>query len=88
MKWLLRQLAPDFKTIADFRKDNRLAIRQVYREFTLFCRELDLFGGELVPNRWLGKPKAFTLMHTVLSHTFFHIGQCEDGLGLLGYRTL
>jgi len=46
--WLLRRLAPDFKTIADFRKDNHWAIRQVCREFTLFCRELDLFGGELV----------------------------------------
>jgi transposase len=46
--WLLGRLAPDFKTIADFRKDNRWAIRQVCREFTLFCRELDLFGGELV----------------------------------------
>lgn len=46
--WLLRRLTPDFKTIADFRKDNRDAIRQVCREFTLFCRELDLFGGELV----------------------------------------
>lgn len=46
--WLLGRLAPDFKTIADYRKDNRWAIRQVCREFTLFCRELDLFGGELV----------------------------------------
>lgn len=46
--WLLRRLTPDFKTIADFRKDNREAIRHVCREFTLFCRELDLFGGELV----------------------------------------
>jgi len=46
--WLLRRLTPDFKTIADFRKDNREAIRQVCREFTLYCRELGLFGGELV----------------------------------------
>jgi transposase len=46
--WLLRRLTPDFKTIADFRKDNREAICQVCREFTFYCRELGLFGGELV----------------------------------------
>jgi transposase len=48
LMWLLRRLAPDFKTIADFRKDNARAIRQVCTEFTLYCRELGLFGGELV----------------------------------------
>ena len=36
------------KTIADFRRDSRQAIRQVCWQFTLFCRKLDLFGGELV----------------------------------------
>ena len=46
--WLLRRLTPDFKTIADFRRDNRQAIRNVSREFTLFCRKLDLFSGDLV----------------------------------------
>jgi transposase len=46
--WLLRKLRPDFKTIADFRKTNRTAITQVCREFTLLCKRLDLFGGELV----------------------------------------
>jgi len=46
--WLLRRLTPDFKTIADFRRDNRQALRQVCREFTLWCRELGLFGGELI----------------------------------------
>lgn len=46
--WLVRKLRPDFKTIADFRKDNREAIRQVCREFTLLCRRLELFGSELV----------------------------------------
>ena len=46
--WLIRRLAPDFKTIADFRRDNRQAIRNVSREFTLFCRKLDLFSGDLV----------------------------------------
>ena len=46
--WLLRKLRPDFKTIADFRKDNSKGIKAVCREFTLLCRKLDLFGGELV----------------------------------------
>lgn len=48
LMWLLRRLTPDFKTIADFRKNNAQAIRQVCREFVLYCRELDLFGGELI----------------------------------------
>lgn len=46
--WLLGKLAPDFKTIADFRRDNGEPIRAVYREFTSLCRSLGLFGGELV----------------------------------------
>jgi transposase len=46
--WLLRRLIPDFKTIADFRRDNRQAICNVSREFTLFCRQLDLFSADLV----------------------------------------
>ena len=46
--WLLRKLGPDFKTIADFRKDNAVAFKAVVREFTALCRELDLFGGELI----------------------------------------
>src|SRR6516165_7613129 len=39
--WLPRHLKPDFKTIADFRRDNRNAFRQVFREFVLPCRQLD-----------------------------------------------
>src|SRR6202162_4589530 len=46
--WLLRHLKPDFKTIADFRRDNRAAFRAVFREFVLLCRQLDLFGRELL----------------------------------------
>src|SRR6202166_3335235 len=46
--WLLRHLQPDFKTIADFRRDNRAAFRSVFREFVLLCRQLDLFGRELL----------------------------------------
>ena len=46
--WLLRRLTPDFKTIADFRRDNRQAFRQVFRAFVRLCRELDLYGRELI----------------------------------------
>src|SRR5690242_17990665 len=46
--WLLGKLAPDFKTIADFRKDNLKPLRAVAREFTVLCRKLELFGGELL----------------------------------------
>jgi len=46
--WLLRHLKPDFKTIADFRRDNRAAFKPVFREFALLCRQFDLFGRELL----------------------------------------
>ena len=46
--WLTGKLAPDFKTIADFRKDNLQALKAVHRQFLLLCRKLDLFGGELL----------------------------------------
>src|SRR5207244_2617278 len=40
--WLLGRLAPDHKTIADFRKDNGLALRKVCARFVEFCREMGL----------------------------------------------
>jgi transposase len=46
--WLLGKLAPDFKTIADFRKENLKPLRAVCRQFTVLCRKLELFGGELL----------------------------------------
>ena len=46
--WLLRKLQPCFKTISAFRKANRKALKAVFREFTLLCRELNLFGAEMV----------------------------------------
>ncbi len=46
--WLSGRLMPDFKTIADFRKDNRKAIRCVCMEFVGVCRELKLFSATLV----------------------------------------
>src|SRR6476469_6623457 len=46
--WLLRHLKPDFKTIADFRRINHKAFRPVFRQFVLLCKQLDLFGRELL----------------------------------------
>jgi len=46
--WLINRLAPDFKTIADFRKEHPQAIVAVCRAFTRFCREQSLFGAELL----------------------------------------
>jgi transposase len=46
--WLTGRLMPSFKTIADFRKDNKKAIRRVCTEFVGMCREFGLFSATLV----------------------------------------
>lgn len=46
--WLVRELQPDCKTSADFRKDHAAACKAVVREFTRLCRQLELFGGQLL----------------------------------------
>ena len=46
--WLTGRLMPDFKTIADFRKDNGPAIRNVCQQFTALCRRLGLFSEAVV----------------------------------------
>ena len=46
--WLTGRLAPDFKTIADFRRDNSEAIRKVCKEFVLLCRRMKLFTEGIV----------------------------------------
>lgn len=48
LMWLMRKLTPDHKTIADFRKVNLGPIKQVWREFSKLCKQMGLFGGELV----------------------------------------
>jgi hypothetical protein len=48
LMWLTGRLAPDFKTIADFRKDNGKAIRLVCREFVMLCRKFNLFANAFV----------------------------------------
>jgi len=46
--WLTGRLAPDFKTIADFRRDNGAAIGKVCKEFVLLCRRLKLFTDGII----------------------------------------
>jgi transposase len=48
LMWLTGRLTPDFKTIADFRKDNGKAIKKVCQKFVMVCRQLDLFANALV----------------------------------------
>ena len=48
LMWLTGRLAPDFKTIADFRRDNGAGIRNVCRRFIELCRDLKLFSEALV----------------------------------------
>ena len=46
--YLLNMLRPDFRTIADFRKRNRKALKEVFRDFVKACAELKLLGKETV----------------------------------------
>src|SRR4030088_3599248 len=48
LMWLAGRLRPDFKTIANFRKDNGRAIRNVCRQFVVLCQKLDLFTQAVV----------------------------------------
>src|SRR5450756_103333 len=48
LMWLTSRLMPDFKTIANFRKDNGKAIRRVCRQFVVLCQQLGLFSEALV----------------------------------------
>src|SRR5207245_4137773 len=48
LMWLTRRLAPDFKTIADFRRDNGAAIRAACAQFVVLCRRLNLFTRAVV----------------------------------------
>src|SRR6184192_3933590 len=48
LMWLTGRLMPDFKTVANFRKDNGPAIRGVCRQFIVLCRQLNLFSQAVV----------------------------------------
>src|SRR4028118_1507747 len=55
--WLLRGLKPDFKTIADFRRDNRAAFRPVFRALALLCRQLAPRGRHLPARHARASPR-------------------------------
>jgi transposase len=46
--WLLKRLSPDHKTISNFRKENAHALREIFKQFIIICKKLELFGNELV----------------------------------------
>lgn len=48
MIWLTQGLTPSYKTIANFRKENPIALKEVFKEFVLLCREVGLIEGKLV----------------------------------------
>lgn len=48
LMWLTGRLSPDFKTIADFRKDNGHAIKAVCRQFVMICRNINLFSESMI----------------------------------------
>lgn len=47
-RWLTGKLAPNFRTITDFRQDNGEALRAICRQFVILCRELELIAGGTV----------------------------------------
>jgi len=48
LMWLIGDIRPDFKTIADFRKDNKEQIKAAFKRFSMICSELGLIGKEIV----------------------------------------
>lgn len=48
LMWLIQELKPDYRTIADFRKDNISLLKNIFKHFSLLCNELGLFGKEIV----------------------------------------
>ena len=77
LMWLTGRLAPDFKTIADFRKDNGIAIRLVCREFVMLCKKLNLLSEKLVAIDG-SKVRANTSRHKAMSHG--HMVEAEERL--------
>lgn len=48
LMWLLRKVVPDFRCIADFRKDNAKAVKEVFKAFVRICNEAGLLSHESV----------------------------------------
>jgi transposase len=82
--WLLRRLAPDFKTIADFRRDNGAAIVGACRAFVLFCRDQGLFTARLVALdgskfRAAASGKRISIRTYRSGHAYLQAGQYRSG---------
>ncbi|VBB08873.1 Hypothetical protein LUCI_4156 [Lucifera butyrica] len=48
LMWLLQELKPDYRTIADFRKDNISLLKNIFKHFSLLCNDLGLYGKEII----------------------------------------
>lgn len=48
LMWLIGDIRPDFKTIADFRKDNKVQIKAAFQKFSMICAGLGLIGKEII----------------------------------------
>ena len=78
----MRRLAPDFKTIADFRKDNGPAIRSIGREFILLCRRLVLFSEAIVASMAASSKRSITRDKNFTDHKLkARIAQIEESIG-------
>ena len=83
--WLLCKLTPDFRTISDFRKDNKEAIEKTFREFNRFCLGEKLFSKSFVSNVPLRASFRDTkaIVRTILFPVKGHCqGDCRDGFVL------
>jgi hypothetical protein len=69
--WLINKLAPDFRIISDYRKNNKEAIAKVFKEFNKFCIGLKLFSKSYISidgskfKAVTGKDRNFTLSCTI-----------------------
>jgi len=48
MQWLLEAIVPNYHSISDFRKDNKKAVINTFKQFSMLCQELNLIGKEIV----------------------------------------
>ena len=48
LMWLIQELKPDYRTIADFRKDNISLLKNIFKHFSFLCNDLGLLGKEIV----------------------------------------
>ena len=75
---LTGRLAPDFKTIGDFRKDNGMAIRAVYAQFSLYDRRAYKTTALIPPQRRVSSPEAHTSFRPFpTNRTLFAVTSCK-----------